>query len=107
MHFGSQILILNSGRLQISRHISLVATDFLYKNKEVCLSDHRSLYSIPADCKSAGTLVLLRPTSYVKIKRYAFRIADPYTQFRQIANQPAHLLCCDQLIVAVLNPQSI
>ena len=29
MHFGSQILILNSGRLQISRHISLVAKQFL------------------------------------------------------------------------------
>ena len=29
MHFGSQILILNSGRLQISRHISVVAKQFL------------------------------------------------------------------------------
>ena len=29
MHFGSQILILNSGRLQISRHISLVVKQFL------------------------------------------------------------------------------
>ncbi len=29
MHFGSQILILNSGRLQISWHISLVAKQFL------------------------------------------------------------------------------
>ena len=35
----------------------------------ICISDHRSLYLIPADCKSAGTLVLLLHISrHIKVK---------------------------------------
>ena len=36
INFGSQILILNSGRLQISRHISLVANNFLSTRQKFC-----------------------------------------------------------------------
>ena len=49
MNFGSQILILNAVGLQIRQNICFVATNLLCKNKEVCISDCRSLYSIPAD----------------------------------------------------------
>ena len=40
INFGSQILIFNSGRLQISRHISLVAKDFCYAQQLVQISRH-------------------------------------------------------------------
>ena len=36
INFGSQILIFNSGRLQISRHISLVANNFLSTRQKFC-----------------------------------------------------------------------